>query len=977
MTEKKRSLQLMPIKKNWLVILMLTFLCTGTIFAQTGTLITSVEVESGALYGGLTLSTDISGFSGTGYVTNFKNAGDSVRVIVKVPATAFHSIYVRYNCSGNKYQYIDVNGTGASSVYFPQTNGWAIADAGKYFLHQGDNKVTIKNSWGWLDFDQIQVYTTVMNTYDKIVTNPVDPNASISTRSLYNFLLSQFGKKIISGQTDGNYYDSIKSISGKSPLYRTYDFQHYTQGYSYLWNNGGFSFGIDPGANSSEKAIAWYNSTGKRGIVGFQWHWHSPAGGNVGKNSFYTAETTFDIRKAVQKGTPEYDLIIRDIDAIGVQLKKFQTANIPVIFRPLHEAGGGWFWWGAHGGASCKQLYAIMFDRLTNYHQLHNLIWAWSTPETDWYPGNNTVDIVGHDSYPGDYNYGTQKNTFDQYYKLVNGEKLIAMTENGPIPDPDNCLDFDSPWSLFMSWNDLVKSQNERSHIKAVFNNPRVLTLENDTIPMIISTTNASICGTQAVTLTATANFGTVNWYDAAIGGKLIKTGTSFTTPVLTQPAIYYVEASYNGHVSELKRIPVRAIVSSPILKSSISGSSNVCQGSGGIEYSLPFDPNVISYSWTLTEGATVASAGTANIIWVNIDSNAKSGNITAKGQNACGDGPENTFAITVNSLPATAGKISGASTLCRNSGNNEYVVPEIGGATSYSWTLPTGATGSSTSNRILINFNDCTGNSVDIKVAGHNDCGDGTASIFTINLKQLPGAAGKIAGAASLCRSTDKVTYSVPIITGATSYIWTLSSGVTGTSTSRIISIDFDPTIISANIKVKGHNDCGDGTESSLNITINEIPASPQVTFTNGVLRSDATSGNQWYLDNLSIPNAINNVFTPSRSGDYFSVVTLNGCSSDLSNTVSVFRTGIDEVNNKIGIFPNPIEKGNSKLNISGINSTENILVKIFDDNGRLIYNDTVTGQKIDLGKGFETGIYIINVVNDRFNFMEKLIVK
>lgn len=193
-----------------------------------------------------------------------------------------------------------------------------------------------------------------------------------------------------------------------------------------------------------------------------------------------------------------------------------------MLFRPLHEAGGAWFWWGAKGGVPCKQLYAILYDRIVNYHQIHNLIWIWSTPETDWYPGNDIVDIVGHDSYPGNYNYGTQKNMFDRYYQLTNGKKLITMSENGPIPDPDACLDYDSPWSFFMSWVDLVLTQNSEAHIKSVYTNPRVLTLENDTVPMIIEATNDIGCSSGTVTLGALANFGTINWFTEPTGGALL-----------------------------------------------------------------------------------------------------------------------------------------------------------------------------------------------------------------------------------------------------------------------------------------------------------------------------------------------------------------------------------------------------------------------------------------------------------------------
>jgi mannan endo-1,4-beta-mannosidase len=212
--------------------------------------------------------------------------------------------------------------------------------------------------------------------------------------------------------------------------------------------------------------------------VSFQWHWHSPSGGKVSTNTFYTDQTTFDVSKAVTPATAENKAIVRDIDSIASQLKRLQNAGVPVLWRPLHEAGGKWFWWGAKSAANCLALYDILYDRLTNYHKLNNIIWVWSSPEKDWYPGNSKVDIIGYDSYPGNYVYSSQKATFNQLYDIVQGKKMVAMTENGPIPDIDKCISEDAMWLYFSSWSDLVTKQNSNEHIKQVFEHKNVITLD-------------------------------------------------------------------------------------------------------------------------------------------------------------------------------------------------------------------------------------------------------------------------------------------------------------------------------------------------------------------------------------------------------------------------------------------------------------------------------------------------------------------
>jgi mannan endo-1,4-beta-mannosidase len=463
--------------------------CNQNIVAQTPS--ATVEAESGVRAGAVTIATSIAGYSGTGYITNFTTAADKITVTMNVPSAGLYKLVIRYQ-SQIKTQYLFVNGSGPSSIVFPNTTSWADVEAGKYFLNPGANTFTIQSYWGYINIDKFSLYTAAKNNYD-ITPNLVNPNADAATKSLYAFMVSKFNVRIITGQTDG-YYDTIKKISGKSPMLRDFDFQHYTQGYSYLWKNGGFSFGWDDNGQT-QKAIDWYNSTGKTGIVAFQWHWHSPSGGTVGTNTFSVGNTTFDASKAGTSGTQENTDAIRDIDSIASQLKKLQAAGVPVLFRPLHEASGSgatdgsgaWFWWGAKGATVCKKLFNIIYDRLTNYHGLNNLIWIWSSSETAWYPGNDSIDIVGYDSYPGAYSYVPQKSSFDILYNLVNGKKLIAMSENGPIPDPNDCLAADAPWSYFMSWDNLVKSQNTDLHINSVFNNSNVITLENPTSVQYIS----------------------------------------------------------------------------------------------------------------------------------------------------------------------------------------------------------------------------------------------------------------------------------------------------------------------------------------------------------------------------------------------------------------------------------------------------------------------------------------------------------
>lgn len=260
-----------------------------------------------------------------------------------------------------------------------------------------------------------------------------------------------------------------------------------------------------------------------------------------------------------------------------------------------------------------------------------------------------------------------------------------------------------------------------------------------------------------------------------------------------------------------------------PANAGTISGPSSVCSGQNSVNYTVPIIADATSYIWTLPSGATGTS--TTNSITVNFGMYAISGNITVKGNNSCGDGIASTLAITVNHLPASAVTISGTTTVCQGQNSVTYTVPEIANATSYIWTLPTGATGYSTTNNIVVNYSTLavSGN---ITVKGHNDCFDGEASSISIKVNPLPDSAGIISGATNLCKGQNSVSYSIPPISNATSYKWTLPAGVIGTSSTNSITVNIGTDAISGIISVKGHSDCGDGVESSLSVYVNTKPS-------------------------------------------------------------------------------------------------------------------------------------------------------
>jgi len=187
-------------------------------------------------------------------------------------------------------------------------------------------------------------------------------------------------------------------------------------------------------------------------------------------------------------------------------------------------------------------------------------------------------------------------------------------------------------------------------------------------------------------------------------------------------------------------------------------------------------------------------------------------------------------ISVTINPLPSAAGTITGTSTLNGGTTGVAYSVPAITNAVSYIWAYSgTGVTiAGGTTNNITIDFaiNASSGN---LTVKGMNACGNGTVSLnFPITVNILPGTPGTITGTASLCQGAVGVTYTVPAITNATGYVWTLPFGasITGGSNTRTITVTFSSTASSGNVSVHGTNVNGNGPESvAFPVTVKPTP--------------------------------------------------------------------------------------------------------------------------------------------------------
>jgi mannan endo-1,4-beta-mannosidase len=424
---------------------------------------TKLEAEDGIIEGKLTTGSSRSGYSGSGYVTNFNQApGNKLAVTVEIPYSQFYDITVRAASDQYKINYLTADGVNICEIVCDGSTSKSFIDctAESVYLEAGTVEFGVNESWGWFDLDSITIEAGEVvpaETYNGVSSKLANPNANEDAIKLMEYLVSIYGNYTLAGQycthNSSTEVEGILKATGKYPAVRGFDM-------IFCSPNSGYS-----DMNEISQAKSWAS---KGGIVSFSWHWHGP----VGKNSFYSDTSDFripdartaedlslvsaaDLKAKYQNGeiTEKQYKLISDIDVISFHLKNLRDAGIAILWRPLHEASGGWFWWGATGADDYIWLWKLMFNRMTYVHGLDNLIWVWNAQNADWYPGDEYVDIVGEDIYADAYDYGSQSAKFRSVLNYPDTPKLTTLSENGVIMDPELCARDNVWWLWFNVWN--------------------------------------------------------------------------------------------------------------------------------------------------------------------------------------------------------------------------------------------------------------------------------------------------------------------------------------------------------------------------------------------------------------------------------------------------------------------------------------------------------------------------------------------
>lgn len=453
----------------------------------------SVEAETGAVSGKAKVKSDRKGYKGKGYVTNISTEEDWSREIELTDS-----------------QYYDLTITVASDV--PCVNGIAVngkklqdfsaSGSGKFekvtfkniYIEKGKTAISVIPVDGGLDVDSLTLTASEdISKLDLTISKPALSNkdSDYNAKALYQYLCESYGKQVLLGQHDtigtSAETDMIYKTTGKYPAIRFGDLMLATEN--------------DSITTDTEMKIAmdWASNDG---IVGYMWHWAAPDD----KREYYADQTDFDIKKAVTKEniaelsledikklqkdgkiSKECVAVVHDIDTVSEKLSTLRDEGIAVLWRPLHEASNGDFWWG-NDKEAYKWLWKLMYERQTKYHKLNNLIWVWSAQNADWYVGDEYCDVLSCDVYD-DGNKDAQVNIM-LFLQSISKNKPIAMSECGSFPDIQSIADEKAMWAFIGQWGGnylmtddgkLAEENNTAAELIKMYNNN--LTLTRDKLP--------------------------------------------------------------------------------------------------------------------------------------------------------------------------------------------------------------------------------------------------------------------------------------------------------------------------------------------------------------------------------------------------------------------------------------------------------------------------------------------------------------
>jgi len=442
---------------------------------------------------------EFEGFEGTGYIK--LEEGFHADFELNVPTPQHYTIAIKARIAADENDeeitaVVTLTAAGEQQgAFYVTRTAFAEFSLHGIYLEAGVNRLSLAALQGTAYIDCIIVTDFELpETRFGVSRIPANQNASNQVKRLMDYFGETFGERVILAQhvTPGTNTEigAILEATGRLPAIRISDLMRYSRAFT----------GDKPENDDIELALEWAKSGG---IVSYDWTWYSPLVSG-GKSHYYAGASDFNLndafttvhiadldaerlnslREAGVISRSCYELIL-DIDHMAENLKRLRDEDAVVLWRPLHQAGTRWFWWGNCEPEAHKWLWRLMFERFSDFHELDNLIWVWSGQSANYYPGDAYVDIVGMDIYNTDDASNIPAFVLSSDYS--GRRKFAAMTECGLLPSPD-LLNRDRAlwlWTALYRGDYLVDSRgylsdlfNSRERLERAYNHELTITLD-------------------------------------------------------------------------------------------------------------------------------------------------------------------------------------------------------------------------------------------------------------------------------------------------------------------------------------------------------------------------------------------------------------------------------------------------------------------------------------------------------------------
>jgi hypothetical protein len=514
-----------------------------------------------------------------------------------------------------------------------------------------------------------------------------------------------------------------------------------------------------------------------------------------------------------------------------------------------------------------------------------------------------------------------------QWWDAPSGGNLVSTQQSFVTPSLSSTTDY---------FVEALSTQGCASVTRAL------VTATIKSIPTISNTTPASRCGNGTVNLSATGSVGTLHWFNTETGGTQVGTGSSFTTPSLSQTTPYFVQATNNGCTSG--RSTVTATIN-PI--PTVTGFSNARCDAGTVGLGAISNGTI---SWFAASTGSSALATGENFVTPSISSTTIY--YLEATLNGCTTQTRSTISAIVRATPSvtstTAGERCGAGaidlTATTSAGSINWYDAQAGGNLLVSsLTLPLDISSTGTYYASAIS----------------DDCESARIPVVA-TIKPLPSLA---ANDVSRCGSG---LIELEAASDGNIGWFTSASGGVAVVTGSVLSNTFTTTTnyyLEANL-----NGCISPSRLLAKAIVWPIPTQPTITQDNSniegpVLISNAASGNQWFKNEMAITGAINSTYIIADEGLYKVQVTSSGCASPFSSSVTYVITGFEVADERmLKLYPNPTVD-EITISLKGFEVNRIVSIAVVDLTGRAL-NETIGlgGEEVRLNVSqFKQGQYLV----------------